>query len=140
VRNGPEVAAFDHLFPWGLLLIRDSESLEVPPDWASDEDQIASARSAIVVRVRHEQEGSARVVIWGGTTNSAGTKVFAGQIAIDSGVLVVGDAIGTRCIRLSVPIGDVPIRVLLQPEREAERVDLVIGEGADSLGLSVVGE
>ena len=44
-------------FPYGVLLITDAESAEQIPSWDSPEEPVAVAASALVVRVRHADEG-----------------------------------------------------------------------------------
>ena len=54
-------AEFQAGFPWGVLLITDAESKEEIPSWATADDQVAVAATALAVRVMHEDDGEVAV-------------------------------------------------------------------------------
>jgi len=48
-------------FPYGVALVTDSQSTEEIPQWESDSAQVASAKTASALKIRHEVDGSASV-------------------------------------------------------------------------------
>lgn len=119
--------------PWGLLLVTDERSTEEIPSWTSDAELVAAAPSAMVVRVRHQQEGSVSVFLGADDPGAELTQVFTGELELESGVLVVSDALGDSKLRAEYEPGRWRVSVSVAPEREASVVVLTIGESSGSL-------
>ena len=115
-------------FPWGVLLVTDDNSNEAIPAWDSDDTQVTSSSSALVVRVVHDQEGSASVFVWRNEGKSDGLLVFDGTLDVPSGRLRASDALGRKAVWLDVAKGLHPVRVYTDQPTEATRVDIVVLE------------
>jgi hypothetical protein len=72
-------------FPYGILLVTDATSTEPIPSWDSAEEQVAVAGSALVVRVRHADEGEVTVRVQDAPADVSGGLIFTGEIAVPSG-------------------------------------------------------
>ena len=64
--SGKILGSLDGAFPWGLLVVSDRDASDQIPAWADSNEPISSTASTIVVKVDHEQEGSATVHIYEG--------------------------------------------------------------------------
>lgn len=117
-------------FPWGVLLVSDSESREEIPEWSSVDDQVTSANSALVVRVMHGDEGSVSVRVLDRLADSAKTCVFRGGLAIGSGRLRVSDALGGESVSVDVSPGVLDVAVYADADREATSIDVIVGQAA----------
>lgn len=78
---------FEAEFPWGVLLLTDSASREMIPTWASPEVTVAVAQTALVVRVRHADDGPVDVRAVHSASAVRGSLVWDGRISVHSGVL-----------------------------------------------------
>ena len=114
------------LFPWGLLLVTDDSSSDEIPPWASDADVVTATPTAVVVRVVHEQEGTAEVVVREGESQDMGLIVFDGVIEVPSGRLRVGDALNDQKLIVSVQPGPHLLRVSVNRPVEASEVSIEI--------------
>jgi hypothetical protein len=114
-------------FPFGLLLVKDDKSRERIPAWSSDEQQVTAAKSAMVVKVRHEVDGPATVRVWDDLPDG-GDKVEVGKVVLrsPSGVLRVSSATGEHSMRVSAPGTDVHVKVLASAPSDPGEVDLII--------------
>jgi hypothetical protein len=114
-------------FPWGVLLATDSESTDMIPSWDSEADLVTASEAALVVRVRHGDEGQVVVRVGEDVDEARGESVFDGRLRLASGLLRVGDALGQSVIVVRVAPGEHRVRVFVSPAQEAESVDLVLG-------------
>ena len=114
--------------PWGLLLVKDSESKEEIPTWASDEEQVAFAATALVVRVLHQDEGDVLVRAWDDNNDVRGGLTFSGEIDLPSSLLQVSDALGEQFVEIAVPTVRQHIEVYTNAVREASEVHLVLSD------------
>lgn len=115
-------------FPWGVLLVTDSQSSEQIPNWASPSETVATASSALVVRVRHADEGAVVVRVLPDLSDARGQMVFDGILKVDSGALQISDALGGSTITYEVSTDDHRVRILTDSPTEATEVDLIVGE------------
>lgn len=116
-------------FPWGVLLLTDVGSKEQIPEWASPEDQVTSAASALVVRVRHGDEGPVTVRVWSGGAEGigeGGLPTFEGTLRVESGVLRVSNALGEEAKDIPVPAGQRAISIFADEPVEATVIDVVL--------------
>lgn len=113
-------------FPWGLLLVTDVDATDVIPRWDSDEQIATASETAVVVRIRHADEGDVIVRVLESLEESEGECVFDDRLRIESGILRVSDALGQNLIDTSVGPGFHRVRVFVTPVNEAERVELLI--------------
>jgi hypothetical protein len=115
-------------FPWGVLLITDASSTEPIPSWARPEEQVTSARTALVVRVLHADEGQVAVHVWDDQREARGGLVFEGEIDTPSGTLRVSDALGKASAELALAPGRHPIQIFTNAATEASSVHLDLVE------------
>lgn len=113
-------------FPWGVLLVTDASSTEQIPDWSSPEEMVTAAQSALVVRVRHADEGSVVVRVLDAEPRT-GQMVFDGALQISSGSLRVSDATGDSAVDVMAPSGVLRLRLFADDVSEATTVDVVVG-------------
>jgi hypothetical protein len=113
-------------FPFGVLLITDAASTEQIPSWDSDEEQVAVAGSALVVRVQNADEGEVTVRVFDSPADAAGGLIFTGEIEVSSGVLRISDALGTSTAEVHVEPGPLPIQIFADSHVEASTVHVVL--------------
>lgn len=51
------VAELRAQFPFGVLLVTDDKSTDPIPGWSSEEQQVTSTATAMVMKIRHELMG-----------------------------------------------------------------------------------
>lgn len=115
-------------FPWGVLLVTDSESSEQIPSWTSSSEIVTAADSALVVRGRHADEGDVKVRVLPDLSSAHGQIVFDGTIRADSGRLDISDALGGAVVTHQLTAGNHRVRVLIDSPTEATKVDLIVGD------------
>lgn len=120
------LAALDADFPWGVLLVTDASSTEQIPDWSSSEEMVTAARSALVVRVRHADEGTVAVRVLDAEPGT-GRMVFDGALQVVSGILRVSDATGDSAVDVPAHSGSLRLRLFADDVSEATTVDVVVG-------------
>lgn len=113
-------------FPFGVFLLSDDQSSDEIPEWANSQQQVTASRTALVGRIRHEQDGPATIRIWTEPPPSAGGDVGAAVLEANSGLLRLSDAIGNRVLRVPVQSSSVYVRVLASEPSNAREIDLVI--------------
>jgi hypothetical protein len=113
-------------FPWGVLLVSDSESKEQIPSWDTPEEQVAAASTAMVVRVLHQDNGEASVRVLDEAADARGELTFSGMLSIPSKTLRVSDALGEASIDIEVPSGRSSVSVYTDDPMEASVIDLVV--------------
>lgn len=121
-----QIGELEAEFPFGVLLVTDEGSSEVIPEWGSPEEQVTSADSAAVVRVRHADEGPVRVRIWDDERAVVGALAFDGRLTIESGTVKVSDALGSVAVTIPTKGGTSRLRIFVNSAVEADQVDLVI--------------
>ena len=86
-------------FPYGLALITDRHSTEQIPAFAADTSPVTAGKTAIVVTVRPEVDGSAHVRLWDSQPDDRQPLDY-GEWAIDcpSGQLRLSTADGSRYV------------------------------------------
>ncbi len=122
-----QIGELEAEFPFGVLLVTDESSSELIPEWSSAEEQVTSADSAAVVRVRHADEGPIRVRIWDDERVVAGALAFDGRFKIESGTVKVSDALGSAAVTIPIESGTRRLKIFVNSAVEADQVDLVIG-------------
>ncbi|MBP8879942.1 MAG: hypothetical protein KBF43_00845 [Dermatophilaceae bacterium] len=118
---------FEAEFPWGVLLLTDSASREMIPTWASPEVTVAVAQTALVVRVRHADDGPVDVRAVHSASAVRGSLVWDGRISVHSGVLRLSDALGEQSFDLPVERADLRVRLFANDPHEASEVDVLLG-------------
>ena len=114
-------------FPYGVVLVADAGSTEPIPSWESAEEQVAVAGSALVVRVRHADEGEVTVRVHDSSSYATGALIFSGEIAVPSGALRVSDALGDNTAEVGVSPGPLPLQIYADSNSEATTLHLVLG-------------
>ncbi|NIK62005.1 hypothetical protein [Kribbella shirazensis] len=114
-------------FPWGVLLMSDADSTEQIPEWTSLDEMVASAEFALVVRVRHADEGSVSVRALEARAGAIGEPVFDGVLQVPSGTLRISDAVGDAAVDVGVSVSPVRLRLFADERSEATSIDVVIG-------------
>lgn len=121
-------------FPWGVLLVTDDSSTEQIPQWTSEQEQVTHAKTALVVRVLHQGEGSVQVRVWNTSGDVRGRLTFSGIIDVASGVLRVSDALGDEVLRLPVAVGPHSVEIYADSLQEASEVHVVLDPATEPLG------
>jgi hypothetical protein len=116
-------------FPFGVLLITDEKSTEPIPDWSSDDQQVTSGGTAMVVKIRHEVDGPATVRVWDDDPHKAGPAAVERELTVKSGALRVSTATGDHAVRIPVPAGTVRVKVVASAPRNPGEIDLVVIPG-----------
>ena len=113
-------------FPWGVFLISDAASKEKIPSWATDEDQVAAASTALVVRVMHQDNGEVAVRVVDDAGDVTGDLTFEGSLLLPSGVLRLSDALGHSSIDVEVYGGRADVSIYTDDRKEASHVAVVL--------------
>jgi hypothetical protein len=124
--NGKLLASLDGAFPWGLLVVSDRDASDQIPGWAGVSEPVTSTASTLVVKVEHEEEGTATVHIYDGRGDLEVAPAFDGPIVTSSGELTVGDALGRQVVRIPVTVGQHRLRVSLNRPMGANHIDVAI--------------
>ncbi|NEA31075.1 hypothetical protein [Streptomyces sp. SID13031] len=114
-------------FPWGVLLVTDAESSEQIPEWSSPREQVASALTALVVRVRHADEGPVTVRVLNGSEEARGVRIYEGSLSVPSGLLRVSDAVGSEAVEVSLAAGLSRLTIHADEPSEATFIEVVLG-------------
>ncbi|MFC4853015.1 hypothetical protein [Actinophytocola glycyrrhizae] len=104
----------------------DVESTEPIPAWATAEDQVTAAKTALVVRVLHADDGETSVRIWDTDAEVSGVQIFTGSIELPSGVIRVSDAHREQKTELNLGVGRHDITVFADANTEASVIDLIV--------------
>ena len=121
------LAALTTDYAWGLLLVADPQSTGEIPEWGSPDDVVTGTSNALVVRVRHRDEGPVAVRVLSDDEPAAGSRVFEGHIELVSGVLRVSDALQEKFVDVATRPGAKPIAVFVDDPSEATVVELIVG-------------
>ncbi|WP_374312499.1 hypothetical protein [Microbacterium sp.] len=113
-------------FPWGLILISDAESTEPIPPWRSDNHPVASAESAVVLRVLHRDDGDVSVRIITSESEARSSEIFDGVLSIGSGLVRVSDALGNEAIECPLSCGKHRLRLYSDDRFEGAIVDVLL--------------
>lgn len=113
-------------FPYGVLLITDAASVEPIPSWTTPEDQVTVARTALVVRVLHGDEGETNARIVSADGEASGALIFAGQIDLPSGIVRLSDATGNVTVDAKIRQGRHAVRIFADSTVEASALDVVL--------------
>jgi hypothetical protein len=122
---GSLIGSLSTSFPWGLILVTDHGSTDEVPSFPTARDTVAVGRNCLVVKVEHEQFGRAMVHVYEGAGDLSGSPAFDGMIESASGVITVGDALGTSTVRVEVGEGPTRLQVHVDHPTEAGHVDIV---------------
>ena len=114
-------------FPFGVVLVTDSRSTEEIPQWESDSAQVTSARTALVLRIRHEVDGDSAVRVWSKEPEKAlpfdyGTTI----LEVPSRTLRVCTADGARSVVIEGISARVGVKVTASRNGNPDLVDLVL--------------
>jgi hypothetical protein len=119
-------AKLDARFPYGVLLITDSTSIEPIPSWATPDEQVAVADTAFVIRVLHGDEGEVAVRVWDSESDAHGGLSFSGETDLPSGALRVSDAMGGVAAEADIGAGRRSVSIFADSNVEASAVHLVL--------------
>lgn len=89
-------------FPFGVLQITDDASTERSPAWRSRKELVTAAGTALVMRVRHRDEGDVHVSVWDRPEGGEGALAHRGELEVPSGVLRICDALEVDVLRVPV--------------------------------------
>ena len=113
-------------FPWGILLVRDVSSEEVPPDFKSGA-LLTSTLTSVAIGVAHDADGSVTVEVWDSPRpGQSGFLLPEVTIKLFSGVMRVGDVLDDEFVDVPVVVGLYRIKVLVDDEVEPSKVDVLI--------------
>lgn len=112
---------------YGQIEIGDRDAVEVP-QWETGEEQAVANETMICVATRSDADGRVRVtVISEGVRATEGSEVFAGELSLPSGVLVVGNSIAAQTEELDLsPARSIMVRVLVEPRDLPSQVTVVV--------------
>jgi hypothetical protein len=114
-------------FPFGVVLVKDESSKGMPPDWKSAGQQIIASDSAMVIRIQHEVDGPASVIVWDEKApNPSDLNLGTVALTSSSGVLYISTAGGDRSTRVPVPRGPLEIEVVGSAPQYPDRIDLIV--------------
>jgi hypothetical protein len=114
-------------FPFGVLLVTDDASQEVIPAWETDDQQLAQARTAFVMRIRHEVDGPAIVRVWDSApADEIRVSLEPIHLMVPSRMLRISTAEGEQLTRVPVTSDDVWISIAASDARYPETVDMVV--------------
>ena len=111
-------------FAWGLVLVIDKGSKDEIPEWANDHEAVSAATNALMVRVLHGQEGPVSVSIEESGVSRLPKCIFDGELAVNSGILMVGDIPGEHILRIEVTPGVHALRIFADDGARAERIEI----------------
>ncbi len=114
-------------FQFGVLLITDRDSSETIPEWGSPDELVTASESAVVVRVRHADEGSVTVRVWDNDVGVDGAVVYDGRLRTTTRVVTVSDALGTATIMVDTNRETCQLRILINSSVEPDLVNVVLG-------------
>lgn len=126
--SGREVDTVVDVLPlYGQIEIGDRDAVEVP-QWETGEEQAVANETMICVATRSDADGRVRVtVISEGVRATEGSEVFAGELSLPSGVLVVGNSIAAQTEELDLsPARSIMVRVLVEPRDLPSQVTVVV--------------
>ncbi|MFJ6200197.1 hypothetical protein [Micromonospora sp. NPDC092111] len=112
---------------YGQIEIGDRDAVEVPQWETGDEPAIAN-EGMICVATRSDADGKVRVIVLSvGGRSPEGSEVFAGELSLPSGVLVVGNSIAAQTEEIDLsPARSVVIRVFVEPRDLPSQVTVVV--------------
>ena len=124
--NGRLLATLGLEGRWGLVLITDDDSSEPIPSWASDEEQVTTASSSMVVRVMHPDDGDVLIRVWDGEGDFSGGQAFSGAIQVPSARLRISDPLGQGAVIVRLAAGTHTVALYTNSSVEASEVNLII--------------
>lgn len=132
--SGHDIAVADDDFlmrsrrawPWGLVLISDSESQESLPD--RNEGLVVAAHSALAARILHEVDGKATAEVWVSRRPQGLHLVYDGDIDIPSGTIQISDAAGDAIESATVEPGSYSVQVYVDDDAHPERVIVALNQ------------
>jgi len=119
--------AVDVLPLYGQVEIGDRDAVDVP-QWETGEEATVATEGMLCVATRSDADGKVRVIVTseGGRTPD-GTEVFAGEVSLPSGVLVVGNSIAAQVKEIDLtPATSISLRVFVDPPNLPSRVTVVL--------------
>lgn len=104
----------------------DAESIEQIPPWASSAHAVAVAERAVLVRVRHEDEGDVSVRMIQDESQARGDEIFDGVLLVQSGAVRISDAQGEQGVDCLTAPGSHRLRVYSDEPLEGTAIDVLL--------------
>src|SRR4051794_16965375 len=112
-------------FPWGWLLLTDSESNEDIPS-APNAGPVLVGSTYLLVRVLHEVDGEVAVQV-GPSAGDGLAQEFSGPLDVPSGRLRIGDLLDEiGSIVVEVPTLKCDVTVSMDAQTHAERIGITV--------------
>lgn len=112
--------------PFGVVFVYDYHNRRPSPEWDDPTQVVAGTEEAIRIRVVHGQVGMADIRVGSGGPTVGTTKVFEGELNLEFGQLLVGDANDQNALVVGIEPGRRTLRVFVDSEPWPERVDILI--------------
>ena len=112
-------------FSWGILLAADSGATDEMPAWDRSDSVTTASADSLAIAVLHGQEGSVHVSVERAALPLA-TADFTQVLQVESGRLVVGDALREVSVYLDLEPGSWRIDGRMNRPREASEVHLSV--------------
>ena len=126
--SGREVDAAVEVLPlYGQVEIGDSGAVEVP-QWETGDEPAVANESMICVATRSDADGKVRIsVISDGLRATHGSEVFAGELSLPSGVLVVGNSVAAQTEEVDLSsTRSIFVRVLVEPRELPSEITVIV--------------
>lgn len=114
---------------YSQITIEDPGTLDLP-EWETGEERVVATPHAIAVATRSDLDGDvAIVVLRGSDSRNLGTLVFAGELALTSSAVEVGNSLAAALSRIAVGrSGVMKVRVFVDPPDAPSTVRVLLAE------------
>jgi hypothetical protein len=137
VANGDDVDVLFSVAPsYAQVEIRDRDNVDVP-EWETGEEPVVHNADMISVATRPDSDGDVLIrVVSGSASVVEGNEIFAGELSVPSGVLVVGNTLSEDLREINVtPAKSVSVLVITDPPLQPQSVTFVIRSGSSDAGF-----
>jgi hypothetical protein len=113
---------------YGQVVAQDAGTADIP-DWGTGGEPAVAGEHAVLVATRPDYLGDVHVqVLRGEGGPDLGTQVFAGELSVVSGYVLVGSVLAGQVLEVEVGgPGYVHVKVFVQPAGLPDRVAFVVG-------------
>jgi hypothetical protein len=127
------VAELETRFPFGLVLLTDDLGTDQIPDFASASAPVTCSKTAIVVTIKHEVDGTARVRVWNAEPeNRLPFEYGTWTLETASGRLRLSTADGSQFVVMDGLSSRTAVKVMASGQNYAEAIDLVVTKSAQA--------